>query len=466
MLYYLDFLFPILFLICVLYALRAWLKSPEDPKKKHVFFIFLFGAVAFTVSSPAASLTTSRFLGISSIARLIESATCLLAIFFAYEFLTDFAPRKKRKLPLTALLLVLVLSGMVFIFFSFLARPELELALLTDDATNTHIFLYNLLFEAFFLPFFLLCALGFKRYARLVGDLVAKARLYTLSIGCFAGALYRIIKLVYLFQVRYLPFMEPLDISVIVRVLNLFMVLFLFAGFVMPSPLERIIKSLGELFALRQIHYSLISLLVMINDARSMLPYDPKMIHYVRRLCQRLGLSPMETEQAAEAARLYAATTGKGSINQAKMEEEISIPSTSTVEQTASAFAEELQFYNQVYQLIRCCEERYDAQGSSTGLMGDFLPIGSRIIKVVDHYLYRSPSPEEGVRQLRAGARKEFDPEVVKAFIKLLEEEMPIEKRPEPKVHPLESFIAAFQGSEPERSRKMPDSSTLWDNFE
>lgn len=465
MLYYLDFLFPILFLMCVLYALRAWLKSPEDPKKKHVFFIFLFGAVAFTVSSPAASLATSRFLSISSIARLIESATCLLAVFFAYEFLTDFAPEKKRKAPFATLYLIVILSGMVFIFFSRLARPELELALLADDATNAHIFLYNLLFEAFFLPFFLLCALGFKKYAKLVGDLVAKARLYALSIGCFAGALYRIIKLTYLFQVRYLPFMEPLDIPVIVRVLNLFMVLFLFAGFVMPSPLERMIKSLGELFALRQIHYSLISLLAMINDARSMLPYDPKMIYYVKRMCQKLGLSPMETEQVTETARLYAATRGKGDINQTKMEGEIT-PSTSTVEQTASAFAEELQFYSQVYQLIRYCEERYDAQGSSTGLMGNFLPLGSRIIKVVDHYLYRSPSPEEGVRQLRAGAGKEFDPEVVRAFIELLEEEMPIEKKPEPKVHSLESFIAAFQGRRSERSKKMPDSSTLWDNFE
>jgi putative nucleotidyltransferase with HDIG domain len=75
-------------------------------------------------------------------------------------------------------------------------------------------------------------------------------------------------------------------------------------------------------------------------------------------------------------------------------------------------------------------QERYDGTGYPYGLSGEDIPVGARIIGVVDTYgamtedrIYRkAPGHQRAVAELRMLAGRQFDPEVVDVFLKVLEE--------------------------------------------
>lgn len=77
--------------------------------------------------------------------------------------------------------------------------------------------------------------------------------------------------------------------------------------------------------------------------------------------------------------------------------------------------------------LVRSSHERWDGQGYPDGLVGDEIPLGSRIIGVCDAYdAMRRERPyasaltiEDALDELRAGAGTQFDPMVVDAFLGL-----------------------------------------------
>lgn len=68
--------------------------------------------------------------------------------------------------------------------------------------------------------------------------------------------------------------------------------------------------------------------------------------------------------------------------------------------------------------------ERYDGSGYPFGLAGDKIPLEARIFAVVDAYdamtserPYREAmSPQEALKEIRAQAGVQFDPQVVEAF--------------------------------------------------
>ncbi|WP_075064562.1 HD domain-containing phosphohydrolase [Ornatilinea apprima] len=75
--------------------------------------------------------------------------------------------------------------------------------------------------------------------------------------------------------------------------------------------------------------------------------------------------------------------------------------------------------------LIRHHHEHFDGSGYPAGLSGEQIPLGARILSVVDAYgamidrrVYRpAREPEEAVSELRRKAGKQFDPQVVNAFL-------------------------------------------------
>jgi HD-GYP domain-containing protein (c-di-GMP phosphodiesterase class II) len=78
--------------------------------------------------------------------------------------------------------------------------------------------------------------------------------------------------------------------------------------------------------------------------------------------------------------------------------------------------------------MVRHHHERFDGQGYPDGLAGETIPLGARILTVVDSYsaimdkrVYREArSQEEAVAELRRCAGTQFDPQVVAAFLRLL----------------------------------------------
>ncbi len=72
--------------------------------------------------------------------------------------------------------------------------------------------------------------------------------------------------------------------------------------------------------------------------------------------------------------------------------------------------------------------ERYDGKGYPRGLKGEEIPIGARIVAVVDsflamvsHRLYRKRlSVEEALQEVRENSGSQFDPKVVESFLKVM----------------------------------------------
>jgi putative nucleotidyltransferase with HDIG domain len=82
--------------------------------------------------------------------------------------------------------------------------------------------------------------------------------------------------------------------------------------------------------------------------------------------------------------------------------------------------------------IIECSHERYNGSGYPFGLKGEEIPLGARIIGVVDSYsamrderpYKRSLSHEEAVEELKRNSGILFDPQVVNVFLNVLNNNM------------------------------------------
>jgi ribonuclease P protein subunit RPR2 len=74
--------------------------------------------------------------------------------------------------------------------------------------------------------------------------------------------------------------------------------------------------------------------------------------------------------------------------------------------------------------VVRYHHERWDGSGYPDGLVGDAIPIGARIFALADaldaitsRRPYRAALPwEHALDEIRSGAGRQFDPQVVEAF--------------------------------------------------
>jgi signal transduction histidine kinase/HD-GYP domain-containing protein (c-di-GMP phosphodiesterase class II) len=90
-----------------------------------------------------------------------------------------------------------------------------------------------------------------------------------------------------------------------------------------------------------------------------------------------------------------------------------------------------IELMGQVYELILCHHEKVDGTGYPRGLRGYQIPLGARILAVVDAYEsmrlgrpYREPLGEtEALEELRRCASSQFDEEVVATLIQVIEDE-------------------------------------------
>lgn len=90
-----------------------------------------------------------------------------------------------------------------------------------------------------------------------------------------------------------------------------------------------------------------------------------------------------------------------------------------------------IEFLTPVSKIVLYHHEWYNGMGYPDGLKGNEIPLGSRIVSVIDAWdamtsdrPYRKALPREvAIDELKKGAGKQFDPEVVKAFLELIEED-------------------------------------------
>jgi HD-GYP domain-containing protein (c-di-GMP phosphodiesterase class II) len=83
-----------------------------------------------------------------------------------------------------------------------------------------------------------------------------------------------------------------------------------------------------------------------------------------------------------------------------------------------------------VGEIVRSCHERWDGTGYPDGLKGEQIPLAARVVFACDAYNamttdrpYRKAlGPTAAVAELRANSGTQFDPEVVIALVKVVEE--------------------------------------------
>jgi len=91
-----------------------------------------------------------------------------------------------------------------------------------------------------------------------------------------------------------------------------------------------------------------------------------------------------------------------------------------------------MKFSEHTVHVVLCHHERFNGEGYPNGLEGSNIPLGARIVSVVESYVAmlrdRPNRPalreEEAANTLRENWGMRYDPEVIKSFLEIVEEEM------------------------------------------
>ncbi|HEY6781091.1 MAG TPA: diguanylate cyclase [Thermoleophilaceae bacterium] len=159
--------------------------------------------------------------------------------------------------------------------------------------------------------------------------------------------------------------------------------------------------------------------------------HSEDVVGLAREVARRLGLSPTEVSKVRDGAMLH--DVGKvaipneilykpGPLTDAEWEVMRQHP------EIGESILRRTSELAPIAPLVRHEHERWDGEGYPDGLVGDSIPIGSRIIFACDAYNamitarpYREPMSEDAAHaELRHGAGSQFDPRVVEALLAVL----------------------------------------------
>ncbi|NTU75681.1 MAG: HD domain-containing protein [Anaerolineaceae bacterium] len=162
--------------------------------------------------------------------------------------------------------------------------------------------------------------------------------------------------------------------------------------------------------------------------------HSPEMVTLTRRAAECYGCPPAEVETIELAAMLH--DLGKIGVP----DEILSKPGKLTDAEwqlmqrhsdVGAEIVQSLTRLNDVTEIIRSHHEQYDGSGYPRGLVGSWIPLGARILSVVDSYdaiitgrIYRAARTHaEALAEIRRCAGTQFDPVAVAVFVSVFDQE-------------------------------------------
>jgi diguanylate cyclase (GGDEF)-like protein/putative nucleotidyltransferase with HDIG domain len=168
--------------------------------------------------------------------------------------------------------------------------------------------------------------------------------------------------------------------------------------------------------------------------------------YYASNLARRVGLSEVDAQAVEIGALLH--DIGKLAVPEHILSKPGPLTSHERKKmqihaQVGAEIVGAVPFPCPVAPVIRSHHERWDGTGYPMGLSGTDIPIGGRILAVVDCFdavtserpYRRAVTPEAAIRILEQDAGKAFDPAIVKAFTELLPNLTPPADEPSRKLH-------------------------------
>ncbi len=184
---------------------------------------------------------------------------------------------------------------------------------------------------------------------------------------------------------------------------------------------------------LRDAYFDSIAALASALDASD--PYtrghSDRVTEYAKKVARAMGLSEREIESIEFAGRLH--DIGKIGIDRSILRKRSRLNDREYREMQkhpnmGAEIAGKLKFLKKAEGYVSHHHERYDGLGYPDGIKGEEIPVGARILGVVDAFdamtsdrPYRPALPiEVAIQELHKGLGKQFDPEIVKVFIELI----------------------------------------------
>ncbi len=162
--------------------------------------------------------------------------------------------------------------------------------------------------------------------------------------------------------------------------------------------------------------------------------HSEEMAEYATQIAEKLNLTKEETEDIKHGAMLH--DIGKigipdeillkpGKLTKEEMKEVRKHP------EIGADIVRQVHFLKHVVPIILHHHERYDGFGYGSGMRGQEIPLGARIVAVVDVYQalvsdrpYRKAYlKKEAIKIIREGAGSFFDPKIVEVFLNILKKE-------------------------------------------
>jgi len=152
-----------------------------------------------------------------------------------------------------------------------------------------------------------------------------------------------------------------------------------------------------------------------------------------RSLARRLGLTPAEVDVIGYVASIHdlgMVRFGPETVHPNHLDER-QLRAVRAHPEVSVEILRPLEYLGQVRELVLSHHERWDGQGYPHGLEGERIPMGARILSVVDAWESMTSArpwrkalpPAEALAELRREAGRQFDPDVVEAFAAMWAEE-------------------------------------------